>query len=177
MPLQREDTCFWRWRFQPVYGLWGHLAIDYTFEDPDDDSAEFLLRHVDYGLPGDSSQSGYRQSIARYEPRDSPDGRDWPPVRTPFGRLYFATRFIRAPRVVGEFLKHRLPRFYGPCGAYRLLGPNSNSGLAAAVVACESGTGYRFRRPPWPWRLAALGWKKHRELEAHDGPCPGYFYD
>lgn len=172
-----RDTCWWRWRFQPVFACWGHLGIDFTFESPHGCQGEFLLRHVDYGLPGDRTHPDYRHSISRYAARVSPNGRDWPPLRTPRGFVYLASPFSRAPRAVGEYLQHKLPRFWGPCGAYRTLGPNSNSGLRAALRACEAATRYRFGVPPRRFRLGAFGWGWPCALSPCNGPYPGYFED
>lgn len=167
--------CFWRWRFQPVWGPWGHLGVDYTFEHPQD-RGRCLLRHIDYGLPGDPSVEGYRWSIALYCAMVSPGGKDWPPLRTPRGRIFSAGEFRPAPRIVGEYLQSRLPRFFGRCGAYRSLGPNSNSGLRCALELCERETGYRFEAPPLRMRFGAVGWSWRGELPASDGPYPGYFH-
>lgn len=165
-------SCWWRWRFQPVFGVFGHLGIDYSFEDPG--SGEYLLRHVDYGLPGDSTTPGYRHSIARHTRFVSPRGEHWPPLRTPHGHVYRATHFRTAPRVVGEYLQSSLPRFWGPCGAYHTLGPNSNTGLRAALRLCEQSTNYHFGLPPVRMRMGAWGWSFSRSLEPAEGPYPGY---
>src|SRR5262245_38250552 len=141
---QSFSEVFWRWRFQPVWGPWGHLGIDYTFENPFEPRGEFLLRHLDYGLPGDRTQTGYRHSIARYCAMVAPGGLGWPPLRTPRGFVFVATEFVSAPRTLGDFLLHAAPRFWGPCGAYRRLGPNSNTGLRRTLEMCECETGYRF---------------------------------
>lgn len=173
--LIERDACWWRWRFQPVFGVWGHLGIDYSFESPNCSTGSFLLRHVDYGLPGDRSNPDHRHSIALYAAMIAPGGDGWPPLRTPHGRVFVASRFRMAPRAVGEFLLHRLPRFWGECGAYRTLGPNSNTGLRAALRLCESHTGFHFGRPPFRMRVGAFGWAWPWRLAEADGPYPGYF--
>lgn len=165
---------FWRWRFQPVWGIWGHLGVDYTFENPLDPRGDFVLRHLDYGLPGDRTQSGYCHSIARYCALVSLRGEGWPPLRTPRGFVFVATEFAPAPRAVGEFLLQAAPRFWGPCGAYRRLGPNSNTGLRRTLELCEHATGYRFPPPPARIRIGAIGWGWRGELTIEDGPYPGY---
>lgn len=176
----REKTsslgCHWRWRFQPVWGMWGHLGIDYCFENPRA-PAGFLLRHIDYGLPGDATQPGYRQSIARYSAMNTPNGVGWPPLRTPHGHIFLTSEFESAPETVGLFLLHRAPRFWGTCGAYRTLGPNSNTGLRRTLIICEAETGYRFGPPSPRMRLGAHGWSWPGRLAHHEGPCPGYFHD
>ena len=172
-----RSSCWWRWRFQPVLGILGHLGIDYSFEDPSGRDGEFLLRHLDYGLPGDPAVKGYRQCIARYSGMVALNGEGWPPLRTPKGRVYVASEFRPAPRAVGEYLAMRMPNFWGRCGAYRTLGPNSNSGLRAALRACEDATGYRFDGPPPRMRIGAHGWSWPLRLAPNIGPYPGYFED
>lgn len=167
-----NETCFWRWRFQPVFGIWGHLGIDYTFDDPN--AGDFLLRHVDFGLPGDRANGDYRQSIGLYSAMIGKNGDGWPPLRTPFGRVFETSEFHEAPRTVGEFLQTKLPRFWGSCGAYRTWGPNSNTGLRRAIDLCQNETGYRFATPPWRMRVGAWGWHWSGTLTPHNGPCPGY---
>ncbi|MBL8877573.1 MAG: hypothetical protein JNG88_00510 [Phycisphaerales bacterium] len=157
-----------------MFGIFGHLGLDYSFEDPAGGQAEFLLRHVDYGLPGDSSATGYRHSIARHTRFVSPCGAHWPPLRTPHGHVFRATPFRTAPRAVGDYLQSSLPRFWGDCGAYRTLGPNSNTGLRAALRHCEQATRYRFGLPPLRMLIGAWGWNCHKHLEPCDGPYPGY---
>lgn len=173
----REASCFWRWRFQPVMGLWGHLGLDYTFENPNDAAAPYLLRHVDYGLPGDRMNGEYRQCIALYCALVARNGEGWPPVRTPYGRVFITSEFIEAPVRVANFLLNCLPRFWGRCGCYHMLGPNSNTGLRCALEFCERETGYRFKRPPLRMRAGAWGWSWPGTLDPHEGPCPGYFAD
>jgi len=170
-------TIWWRWRFQPVLAGFGHLGIDFTFENPHEPDGDFLLRHVDYGLPGDRTNPDYRHSIALYCAMVAPRGEGWPPLRTPRGRVFRASLFRTAPRGVGDFLMRELPRFWGPPGAYRTLGPNSNTGLRAAVEACSRATGYRFAPPPLRFRLGALGWSHRAPLAPEAGPYPGYFDD
>ncbi len=172
-----SEHCFYRWRFQPVFGVWGHLGLDYTLEDPHAEPRRFVLRHVDYGLPGDRSHPDYRHSIALYCAMASENGGDWPPLRTPFGRVYHTSAFVRAPRVVGETLLRQLPRFWGGPGAYRTIGPNSNTGLRLSLRLCERLTGYRFDEPPMWMRFGAWGWDWSGDLPAADGPYPGYFHD
>lgn len=168
---------FWyRYRFQPVFGIWGHLGLDYTLEDPSESAqSDFLLRHLDYGLPGDRTVAGYRHSIARYCAMVAPNGVGWPPLRTPRGRVFVATDFIAAPRGLGEFLMNRSPRFWGDCGAYRQLGPNSNTGLRLTLQMCERSTGYTFEPLPRRFRIGAFGWGWRGELRPGQGPYPGYF--
>ena len=172
--MSGQNRCYWRWRFQPVFGYWGHLGVDYCFESPTGDHADFLLRHVDYGLPGDDDCAGYRQSIGLHAAMISRNGAEWPPLRTPFGRVYETTDFRAAPRAVGEFLLAELPRFWGPCGAYRMWGPNSNTGLRHALMLCERATGYAFGAPPWALRMRVWGWDWPLTLTPHHGPCAGY---
>jgi hypothetical protein len=172
----QSKLCWWRWRFQPVLACWGHLGIDYAFEDPKS-GREYWLRHVDYGLPGDRSNPNYRHSIALHCAMVARCGDGWPPVRTPFGRIYRATQFLSAPKPVAEFLLERLPRFWGAAGAYRTIGPNSNTGLRLATQACSAATGYAFDHPPTWMRLCAWGWDLRYPLEPADGPYPGYFDD
>jgi hypothetical protein len=167
--------CYWRWRFQPVFGVWGHLGVDFTFDSPA--SPGYLLRHLDYGLPGDCSCEGYGQSIGRYNAMVSVGGRDWPPLRTPFGRLFVTSEFQPAPRAVGEWLLTEAPRFWGPCGAYRTWGPNSNTGLRRTLDLCRRATGYTFGGMPLRFRAGAWGWDWFGPRDPHDGPCPGYFHD
>lgn len=168
---------WWRWRFQPVFGIWGHLGVDYSFEDPHSVGSEYHLRHVDYGLPGDRTAPGYRHSIALYCAMIAPRGVGWPPLRTPRGRIFRATAFRSAPRAVGEFLLNEVPRFWGDCGAYRTLGPNSNTGLRASLRLCETATGYRFGHPPLMFRIGAWGWGRPCRLLPGAGPFPGYWND
>lgn len=173
--MSNGDSIHWRWRFQPVWGLWGHLGVDYTFDDPFDAGGEHLLRHLDYGLPGDRAQAGYRHSIARYCALVAPGGQGWPPLRTPRGFVFVATEFVPAPRAVGDFLLHASPRFWGACGAYRRLGPNSNTGLRRTLELCTRQTGYAFPELPPRIRFGAIGWGWRGDLDAGDGPYPGYF--
>lgn len=174
-----QTHCYWRWRFQPVVGAWGHLGLDYCLEPPHAGVAtnqpSFFLRHVDYGLPGDCDCPGYRQSIALYTAMVARNGQGWPPLRTPHGRVFATSAFAPAPAAVGEFLLCRAPRFWGPCGAYRLWGPNSNTGLRRTLDLCAQATGYQFGHPPMRFRLGAWGYDWPGRLEWHDGPCPGYF--
>lgn len=65
-----SQFCFWCWCFPPVWRIWGHLGLDYTYEHPLD--ARMILRHVDYGLPGEHWRPGHRQSIALYCAMASP---------------------------------------------------------------------------------------------------------
>lgn len=169
------DHIFWRYRFQPVWGIWGHLGLDYTFENPADSIGEFLLRHLDYGLPGNRSKSGYRHSIARYSAKVARGGLGWPPLRTPRGFVFAATAFQSAPRQVGEFLMTQSPKFWGSCGAYRRLGPNSNTGLRRTLQVIEAATGYHFLPPPARFRVGGVGWNWRGDLSPEDGPYPGYF--
>lgn len=94
------DVCFWRWRFQPVWGFWGHLGLDYSLEDPAEASSRFLLRHVDYGLPGDRANPRYQHSIARYVgmvARVASDGlRFAHRAASSFSRRRFAPRHARS---------------------------------------------------------------------------------
>ncbi len=166
---------WWRWRFQPVWGLWGHLGIDYSYEAPRLHGPGFFLRHMDYGLPGDRTHPRYRHCIALYAAMIAPNGKGWPPLRTPRGSVYLASTFRRAPQAVLEHLQHRVPRFWGGYGAYRSWGPNSNSGLRAALRACEAATGYRFGRPPLRMWLGAIGWSYPLRMQPTEGPFPGYF--
>jgi hypothetical protein len=174
-PHGASDRCFWRWRFQPVTGIWGHLGLDYSLENPNDADGTYYLRHVDYGLPGDRIHDEYRQCIALHSVVIGENGDGWPPLRTPFGRVFTTSEFFAAPHSVADFLMSRLPRFWGRCGCYRLAGPNSNTGLRRAVELCERETGYRFQRPPLRMRVGAWGWSWPGALEPHNGPCPGYF--
>lgn len=173
--LAPNRCVFWRYRFQPVWGFWGHVGIDYTLDDPGLMPRDFLLRHLDYGLPGDRTRPGYQHSIARYCAMVSPGGDGWPPLRTPRGYVFRATPFVRAPHAVGEYLLRRAPRFWGPPGAYRRCGPNSNTGLRRTLLLCELATGYRFSPLPTLWRLGAVGWGWRGRLTIEAGPYPGYF--
>lgn len=168
-----SQLCYWRWRFQPVFGVWGHLGLDFTFDDPH--AGDFQLRHVDFGLPGNRDTGEYQQSIALYNAMIRTNGEGWPPLRTPFGHVFETSEFHEAPRAVGDFLRDSLPRFWGPCGAYRTYGPNSNTGLRLAIELCERETNYRFIPPPWRMRVGAWGWHYPAKLTPHNGPCPGYF--
>lgn len=166
-----------------MFGAWGHVGLDYCFEPPLPDlraneraaAPSFWLRHVDYGLPGEQAIAGYRQSVALHCAVVAPNGAGWPPLRTPNGDVFVAGPFVEAPRTVGDFFLHEAPRFWGGCGAYRLWGPNSNTGLRRVVDLCSRQTGYRFATMPLRFRWSAWGWDWPGRLDAHDGPCPGYF--
>lgn len=164
-----------RYRFQPVFGIWGHLGLDYSFEDPNEKyNAEFRLRHLDYGLPGDRAAPGYLQCIGRYCAMVAPNGLGWPPLRTPRGRFFVVTAFTSAPRRVGEFLIHEAPCFWGGQGAYQRLGPNSNTGLRRTLELCEKATGFCFPPLPRRFRVGGWGWGWRGPLEPTEGPYPGY---
>jgi hypothetical protein len=173
---KRDDQlcCWWRWRFQPVVALWRHLGVDYAYENPAG-GGEFKLRHVDYGVPGDRSNRQYRHRIALYRAMVGPCGQGWPPLRTPYGRVFGASAFRAAPRDVADYLMRGLPRVWGPRGGYRTFGPNRNTGLRLALRTCTQVTGYDFGRPPLRIRLRACRWDCPFSLPAADGPYPGYF--
>ncbi|MCC6358374.1 MAG: hypothetical protein IT450_06510 [Phycisphaerales bacterium] len=123
-------------------------------------------RFVDYGARNSDCGSW---SIFRY-----PDTQDFATMR---GSFYFEFPVDVCEKLLVSTSTDHVPLHWGACGNYRLLGPNSNSGIKAARRWVQDNLNRYIPRPPEDWIRMAPGWQSSFDY-VYDSPrwdcCEGY---